>query len=259
MTDERITAYLLGELPDEESERFEEECFAAEEWPAEVGLAEEDLIDAYLRSELSDQRRRLFEQNYLTTEERRRRVAMAAGLLRHVDSLAAEKDVAPARRSPAEPNWAARFVAFWGGHGWVMRAGLAVGVVALVAGTVWVLRSRTVSPRSFATLTLSVSADSRAEGARAARLRLPADADTLRIRLRLPDPSDAQAAGHRIELIDEGGAARPLDAGGRDEESVTVDIPAAQLARGQYALRLLAVGRDGTERRIAGLYYFIIE
>jgi hypothetical protein len=258
MTDEQITAYLLGELTDEESVRLEEECFAGEEWPAEVGLAGEDLIDAYLQGELTAERRRLFEQNYLTTEERRRRVAMAAGLLRHIDSLRAEKAATPAR-TPNESSWVARFVAFWGSGNWALRAGLAVGVVALVAGTVWVLRSRTVSPRSFATLTLSVSADSRAEGARAARLTLPADAGVLRVHLKLPDPSTDRSERHRVELVGEGGESSSLNAAGRDGESVTVDIPASRLARGQYALRLFAVEPDGTERRVAGLYYFIVE
>ena len=52
MTDERIIAYLLEELPEDDLERFEDECFAQESWPAQINLVEEDLIDAYLRNEL---------------------------------------------------------------------------------------------------------------------------------------------------------------------------------------------------------------
>src|SRR5215213_1963188 len=85
MTDERIIAYLLEELPEEELKQFEDECFAQESWPPQVSLVEGDLIDAYLRDELTPGRRQRFEQNYLTTEARRDRVLMAAALLRHVD------------------------------------------------------------------------------------------------------------------------------------------------------------------------------
>lgn len=258
MTDERITAYLLGELPREESERFEEECFADDEWPGAVGIAEEDLIDAYLRGELNAERRRLFEENYLTTEERRRRVTMAAGFLRHVDAVGEKKITSPERTG--DSGWASRLLAFWAGNNWAVRAGLAVGMVALVAGAVWVLRSRPATPGTFATLTLTLSADSsRAEGSRAARVRLPADADALRVHLKLPEPSAAEGARYRVELVGEEGGAYSIDGAGPGDEEVTLDIPATRLAKGQYALRLFMVVPGGTERRVAGLYYFIVE
>src|SRR5215207_10022156 len=148
MTDERITEYLLGELPDEESERFEGECFAGEEWPAEVGLAEDDLVDAYLHEELTPEQRRHFEQNYLTTEARLKRVAAAAALLRHVKTLGDEETASP---KSAEPTWVKRLIAFWRGQSWALRAGLAVGVVAVVAGALWLARPRTTSPRALVT------------------------------------------------------------------------------------------------------------
>src|SRR5437763_8489164 len=85
MIDERIIAYLLKELPEEELERFEDECFGQESWPAQLDLVEEDLIDAYLRDELTRKRRQRFELNYLTTEARRGRVRMTAAFLRYVD------------------------------------------------------------------------------------------------------------------------------------------------------------------------------
>src|SRR3712207_2093541 len=107
MTDERIIAYLLNELSEEESEQFEDECFAAEAWPPEINLAEEDLIDAYLRNELTAERRQRFEQNYLTTEERQERVRVAAALLHHID----ERNAASGATATvvALPKRAARF------------------------------------------------------------------------------------------------------------------------------------------------------
>lgn len=251
MTDERIFSYLLGELLEEESERFEDECFAGEDWPEEIRLAEDDLIDAYLRNELSPEQRQHFEQNYLTTEARLKRVSMAAALLHQVNATPAPP--------PAEPTWIKNFIAFWGTRNWAVRAGLAVGVVAVVVGGLWLARSRPTAPHAFATLTLTINVDNnRAEGAQAGRVRLTPDADALRIYLKLPDQS-ATAARYRVELVNEDGETSPFAVAGRDAESVFVEIPAAQLMRGEYALRLFGVRPDGTEQRVSGVYLFIVE
>ena len=73
MTDERITAYLLEELTEQESEQFEEQCFAQDEWPDQLDAAEQELIDAYLRNELTSDRKRRFQERYLTTDARKTR------------------------------------------------------------------------------------------------------------------------------------------------------------------------------------------
>src|ERR1044072_9241903 len=77
MTDERITAYLLEELTEQESEQFEEQCFAQDEWPEQLDAAEHELIDAYLRDELASDRKRRFQERYLTTDARKARVLAA--------------------------------------------------------------------------------------------------------------------------------------------------------------------------------------
>jgi hypothetical protein len=258
MDDERIVAYLLGELPEEESERFEEECyFAGEDWPEEVRAAEHDLVDAYLRKELTPEQRQHFEQNYLISDERLRRVATAAALLSHVKTIGEEKT---SEQGYGWPSWLGGFLAGWQRQSWGMRAGLAVGVVAVVLGAVWLARTtRTGAPRNFATLTLTITDSNRAEGSRAARVRLPPDADALRVHLRLPDAPAAQTVRYRVELVNEEGAVSSFESVGQDAEAVTVDVPAARLTRGQYALRLFMVGPDGAERRASGLYNFVVE
>lgn len=256
MTDERITAYLLGELPDEESERFEDECFAGENWPEQISLAEDDLINAYLRRELTPEQRQHFERNYLTTETRKKRVAIAAALLTHIDSLGTEKVSVP---EPEEPTWFNRFAAFWHSQGWAARAGLAVGVLALLTGAFWVFRSHTLPPGGLATLTLTMTAENRRdEGIKPDRVRLPPEVGTLRISLGLPD-GVAPAARYRVELVNDEGEARVLGVVGQDAGSLSVDIPAAQLTRGQYALRLFVINSEGVERRLSGSYFFIVE
>src|SRR5215217_5272779 len=82
MDDERITAYFLHELSEEEAERFEEECFAREEWPANLEAVERELIDAYLHNELTKERRLRFEEKYLITDTRKARVLTAQSFLK---------------------------------------------------------------------------------------------------------------------------------------------------------------------------------
>jgi hypothetical protein len=259
MIDERIFSYLLGELPEEESERFDAGCFAGEDWPEkieQIRLVERDLIDAYLGGELTPEQRQHFELNYLTNEVRLKRVATAAALLRHVDTLKTEEAPVP---TPVEHTWINSLIAFWRGRSLALRAGLAVGVLLVITSGVWLYRTRTTSPRAIATLTLTVSADNnRAEGTTPTIVKLSPDADALRINLRLPDKS-AAAASYRAELINNGGKSIPLSVAGRDAESVSVEILAARLTRGRYALRLFAVRPDGTEQRVSGIYLFNVE
>lgn len=257
MTDEHITAYLLGELSEEESERFEEECFAQESWPAQIDSVEEDLIDDYLRDRLTPERRRNFKRSYLTTPARVERFLMASALLRHVD--ARTESVPEPSPEPAPPpglTWAERLRALWRGRPWVPRTAVALAALAVVATLWWAARPR--PPQTFATMTLTAGVSNRAEGVRAGRVTLPLDADALKISLVLPEGAEP-AARYRVELESGGGQALPLEASGPEAGAVSVVIPAAQLARGSYALKLFAVPADGPERRIPGSYFFTAE
>lgn len=256
MTDEDIIAYLLEELPEEDRERFEDECYAQENWPHQIDLVEEELIDNYLRDELEPEQRRRFEEYYLAPEGRRERVRIAAALLRHVCEYNASPEpvvVVP----PAKPTLAERFRAFWGRQGWALSAATAVVVVAIIAGSLWA-PFRNPSTGIFATLTLTISNSNRAEGVQAATVKLPPDAEGLNVSLMLPQPSPS-AARYRVELENDSGETKSFDAAWKDPQSVLVMIPAAQLARGQRALKLFAVKPDGGEQRINGAYFFNVE
>ncbi len=257
MTDERIIAYLLEELPETDLERFEDECFAQESWPIELTLVEEDLIDAYLRHELTPERRQRFEQNYLTTDARQARLSLAAALLRHVDECHAASKVTNIVPIP-QPTWAERFGAFWNRQTWALRTAMAIVLVSFIAGTLWFGFLRPSSPRTFATLTLTISNNNRAEGAQAGKVKLPPDAEALNISLMLPQPPPA-AARYRVELENDNGERKALEVTSQDDQSVWVRVPTAQLARASYALKLYAIKTDETEERIKGSYYFLVE
>src|SRR5262245_55290898 len=69
--DELLIAYLLGELPEAECVRIEEQYLADETAFAPLLAVEAELYDAYARNSLSPERRRLFEQKFLSTPEQR--------------------------------------------------------------------------------------------------------------------------------------------------------------------------------------------
>ena len=258
MIDKHIVAYLLRELPEEEAERFEEECFAEENRLAHFGAVEEELIDDYLRGELTPEQRQHFEQNYLTTEARRERVAMAAAFLRHVDTFPVESG-AFVSTPPVKPSLLQRLKAFWDRQTWALRVGFAVGVMVIIAGSLWLSLPRPPAPHNFATLILSINIENtRATGEGASRVDLPPGTGALRVYLKLPEQL-RQASRYRVELMNDNGDIIPQKVFGRDNESVLIEIPAAQLTRGQYALRLYAIRPDGAEQRAPGNYYFIVE
>ena len=81
ITENSINAYFLGELPDGESRRLEEESLRNEDLFDLLRATEETLIDAYVRGEMTLERKTLFEQNYLNTQRRRQAVELASALM----------------------------------------------------------------------------------------------------------------------------------------------------------------------------------
>lgn len=257
MTDEGIIAYLLEELPEDARERFEEECFAEDNWPTQISAVEEDLIEDYLRNQLTPERRQRFERHYLTTEARQQRVCMAAALLRHIDERNALAEGAaaalPKEGSKAEPSRT-----FWRGPNWALRTAAAMGLVAVLAGALWFLFFRAPAPPTFATLTLTISNSDRAAGPQIGHIKLPANIDALKISLLLPQQSPP-AAHYRVTLENEDGENKAVEMIGSEAQSVLVMVPADQLMPGRYMIKIFAVPADGPEQRVNGGYYFIVE
>lgn len=239
MTDEHITAYLLEELSEEESQQFEEQCFGQEEWPAELDAVEQDLIDAYLQNELTADRKRRFEERYLTTDARKARVLTAKsfqGALCPPQPKSTWRDWLPAFfRRPLVPQ-------------------TAIAILVLAVG-LSIFGPRFFNPRSPQTfepieLPMSQSSD-RASGVQPVIVSLPLSKDALRIHLKLP--SSPGTDGYRVEWENARGPIRELKLESQDAQSVVVIIPAAELTRGQYLLKL------SNKTGVIGNYYFNAE
>ena len=240
MTDERITAYLLRELTEEEAERFEEQCFSQEEWPAELDSAEQDLIDAYLRNELSKDRRRRFEQNYLTTDARKASVLTAESFFRVL---------CPA--PPPEVTLGEKLQAF-SQRPLVQQAAVAVLVLAIsIPVALFIIRGER-SPQTFTPLYLAMSTSERATAAQIQEVTYPLGTDALEIHLKLPEPS---AGRYQIQGEDVKGRLLDLEIKSQDAQSMVVIIRAGELSPGKYNLKLSTTNPDGTKSEV-GNYFF---
>ena len=247
MTDDRITAYLLQELTEEEAERFEEQCFAQEEWPAELESAEQELIDAYLRKELSKGRQRRFKENYLTTDARKARVLTAQSF---------HQVLCPVPRQKA--TLSEKLQAFWQRR-LVPQAALALLFLAISASLLVPLLRERQSPQTFKHLDLAMSSSDRATGNHTGKVTLPLGADALKIHLELPEQS-ADAAGYRVKWETVNDSLGELKIESQDAEYVVVVIPATSLSPGRYVLKLFIINRDGsTKESVSGYYYFTAE
>ena len=234
MTDEHITAYLLEELTEQESEQFEEQCFAQDEWPDQLDAAEQDLIDAYLRNELTSERKRRFQERYLTTDARKARVLASSTL---------HATLCPVQSKSVWPAWLRDLVQ----RPLVPQTAIAILIVAVV---IVILVPR--SPRTFTKIELTMSSPDRGAGAQPEKVLLPLSTEALQIYLKLPEPS-ADTTGYSVQWEDTNGHARELKIDSQDAQTLVVTIPANQLTPGQYILRLFKKGD------VMGDYFFTAE
>lgn len=75
--DQDITLYLLGSLPEAETERLDELSLTDDEFANVLNAAEKDLVDAYAQGELAGTALKQFESHYLASPLRRGKVEFA--------------------------------------------------------------------------------------------------------------------------------------------------------------------------------------
>jgi uncharacterized protein YdcH (DUF465 family) len=75
---QKLRAFLLGALSEDEAENFDELSFTDDAFADELSAAEKDLVDAYVRGELSGAELENFKNYYLASPRRRERVEFAS-------------------------------------------------------------------------------------------------------------------------------------------------------------------------------------
>jgi hypothetical protein len=253
----KAARYLLGQLSDEEQDRFEQESLMDDQRFEELVSAEDDLIDAYVAGELPPEDARRFEARFLSVPARRERVEFARSLHR---LAAAEAGPLPAPEGarPGAPRGS--------------RLALAASLAAAAVGGWSLLQVRELSralheargeqqaldrrlaaeqaragalaadlaaareaPGAVVGWTLQAGGE-RSHGSPAARSLAP-EVEWVRLRLRAPGiPPTARV---RLTLETAEGAALAVQEGLRARGgAVEVILPAALLAPGSYVITL---------------------
>lgn len=250
-----IRQYLLGQLAAEEQQALERRLLTEDDLFQELEVAEDELVDDFVAHKLAQAEREQFQQHFLTTPERVQQLTFAAALRRYTLKKTDDESVRMRSALPSEVTRGHRIRLAWNAQSWLFRAAALAAAAIVLALVVWVARPHVNSPQSYATLTLAISSSDRAQGGAATKLRLPLQAEALRLRLELPET----APQYRIELLRENGETQGLKPVGQDEQSVVVEVPASQLSRGQYALKVYAIRPDHSEQGIKGSYLLTVE
>ncbi|HKS39680.1 MAG TPA: hypothetical protein VJX74_03630 [Blastocatellia bacterium] len=79
--DQLLTSYLLGSLPEAETESLDELSITDDEFAGRLQVVENDLVDAYVRGELSGRVLEQFKSFYLLSPKRREKVRLAETFL----------------------------------------------------------------------------------------------------------------------------------------------------------------------------------
>ncbi|HSE43269.1 MAG TPA: hypothetical protein VLH08_21095 [Acidobacteriota bacterium] len=108
LNEKLIIDYLLGDLPEAETDRLDELSVTDDEFAEFLEIVENDLVDDYIRKELPQNKRDRFESYYLTTERSREKVAIARTLVRHADRT----DISDQERKSIRPVGFAKSRAF---------------------------------------------------------------------------------------------------------------------------------------------------
>jgi anti-sigma-K factor RskA len=239
--------YLLGQLTDEEQQVIEERLLREDELAEELEATKDELTQEYVNGQLNTKEVEWLQNNFLLSPEGKQRHEFARTFNRYAQN----------HRSAVQkkPSWIERFVALWTNQPNLIRISAAVAV--LVMAVVVFLLVRTPSPPTVATLTLTNSSSTRSTNTESApKVRLTED--VLKLIFILPSPG-SPGVRYRVELLKTDGETRALEVPAQEAQSISVEIPAAQLRRGQYAATLTAIDARGGVERIPGNYYFTIE
>ena len=231
-----LRRYLLGTVTDAARKDLEARLFSDDRifWER-ISIAEDELVSDYVQNALSQDERQDFEKHFLCTDERRSKVEFASALHAHARAARA---TTPEHR---ESGWA-----------WLRRPLLspawAMAAAALLLVAVQVSR---IQPRGsedpLTVVAIAVPADrTRAAGGELTRVRLGADSRIVELHL---DPGSSTFADYRAlvyqvdddSLIVDMRVGSPAAAG----RPVTLTLPAALLAGGDYYIRLQGVSPVG--------------
>jgi|SRR5690349_3149489 len=236
-----IRQYLLGTLTDDEQQKIEERLMIEDDLFEELEISKGELIEEYRAGELDRQEQAWFQEHYLSSSEGRQRQAFVAAM----DYLA--------HPSP-RPSLFERLRSSFKPQVWIPATVAAAAVI--VVGALFLI------PQKHTTYAITLPHTLPTRSAEhpnpiPPKITLPPNTGELRASLELPKQFP-QATRFEIKL-DNQRETKAVDVVEQNDKLVTVAIPAAEVPRGEYLLKITAVTADGTREEIPGGYRFDIK
>jgi len=244
-----IRRYLFGQLPEADEERLELRLLSDPAFVEEFDTVVDEVTDQYVRKELEASEQKGFEKSYLTTAEGQQKVRFTSELLER----AASERGAPVVKPIPHPGFFERLGAFWQVQS-LRLAAIAAAVTMIAGGGYLALRPA----MNYAPLALSISTATRAQGSAPAKVKLESGVPGVEVNLAIPEQAKG-AKDYRVKLVSGDESEQDLPIEKRDDQTVTIRIPASSLSPGQYAIKMFRLTPDGAFTRIQGSYFFNVE
>lgn len=262
---QEMNQYLLGSLPELETERLDELSLTDAEFADALGTAEKDLIDAYVQGELAGVALQQFKSHYLASPGTRAKVEFAQAFQvmaeKHQAAEAAAEDLG---ESPTKRKVLDRFPALgiFGFPRPVAQWGLAAAALVLFLVGGWLLLEENTGEVKRQSTTPSIASfvltPQMRDAGQVRTLSIPAKTDQVVMELQL-EPNDY--SGYRVELRDRSDN-RTLWRSDQltaettgNSRALRISLPARLLKSQTYLLRVTGVPANGVPE-IVGEYPF---
>ena len=241
--------YLLGQLTDDEEQKLEERLLSEDDFFQEVELTKDELAQEYASGELTAKERKWLQENFL---------ASAEGKQRHEFAKTFDHYVRNHRAQRKSPNLIERLRTLWNAQPQLLTAARTAAVLVIAVVIYSIIPPST--PPAFANLTVTHSQSTRsgadAGSTQSVNLR---EKDALKLTLMLPQAA-SPGATFRVEVrLSESNAGETFKPSAQDTQSITVEIPAAQLSGGVYIAEVSTIDANDNAQKIPGGYPFRVE
>jgi hypothetical protein len=236
--------YLLGQLTEDEQQKLEERLLSEDDFFQEVELTKDELAQEYASGELTGKERRWLQENFLASPEGKQKHEFAKTFDEYVRNHRAQ----PVKRV----SLIERLRTLWNTQPQLISAVSTAAVLVIAVGIYWIIPTST--PRSMAQLTVINRQGTRSTDSGSGLPSVKLKEDALQLKLMLPQAATLGSA-YRVELLGDDNVTKTFDTRAQETQSITVEIPAAQLPRGQYVATLSSIDANGNPQQIPGISY----
>lgn len=258
---ERVRAYLLGQMAQEDLPDFEQRLLLDAAFYEELSIVEDELIDEYLRRDLPTSDRENFESHFMSTPERREKLRFARALKKRVSAFEAvqpDEDsssqgaLEPASEVAEPPPRKRSFFSFLPFQNPIVSYALVAAMLLVVGAISWVAWKNwnPSGPGKVLAIELVPGSMTRDWGdAETRKFTIPSDTETIRLQLNLPQDEYSsyevvlQDANLRPLLTNRNLKAQSL----KGRPAVFVEVPQSSLPPGHYRIKLSGKTDGGVE------------